>query len=57
LELDNMATHIPEGKAYVCNDCGEAFLPESGDWPELKRIHKTECVARSFKRVSVEEAF
>lgn len=42
--------------AYVCRECGEAFIPE-GDWPELRAMHKQDCPDATFKKVSVEEAF
>lgn len=45
--------------AYVCRECGEAFLPDNAaDWKELRRIHKTECSATGgFRRTTVGEAF
>lgn len=43
--------------AYVCNACGEAFIPQDGDWPVLRKLHKSECDGATFRKTTEEEAF
>jgi hypothetical protein len=43
--------------AYVCRECGEAFAPQDGDWPVLRKVHKGECQGATFERTTVGKAF
>jgi hypothetical protein len=43
--------------AYVCNECGEAFIPERDDWPVLRKMHKDECDGATFRKTTADQAF
>lgn len=47
----------PFDPAYICKACSEAFAPENGDWPELRAMHKSECVGATFTKTTIEKAF
>ncbi len=44
--------------AYICDECGEAFAPEGGDWPQLKRMHTSSHDERpTYTKTTVGKAF
>lgn len=45
-------------RARVCNECGEAFLPDTAsEWTELRKAHKAECDGATFRATTEDEAF
>lgn len=43
--------------AYVCRECGEAFIPQDNDWPALRKMHRSECDGATFHKTTPEKAF